>query len=348
MTHRRLESIVKSITRQSKQRWRDMKRVSSRKMLTEQLEDRRLLAGPDLFAIRPDEDALMRDGDVLNVAPREFNLLFKGGADIDPTSIAGNVRLVRAGADGILDDISTPTPESTDDVQVDLGFLGLADPNNPVQIVMRPASSASHNPVRPEASFPDDLYQIQIFGSTVSPLQSQNSSEPFQGGSDFAQEFRLDTGAQVVAVVPQPVSRNTFRVALAGVPTAGDTFTVSFGGETTSAIAAGGGADVRANIETAIVTSFAGVNATDLQVVSSNNANGPWDVTFKGQFAGEQVSPLTIASQTVANGTISASRLAGLTQARNQVLVYFDDQDFNSNDVLKPQFYRLVDTNATL
>ncbi|MBP87911.1 MAG: hypothetical protein CMJ64_14505 [Planctomycetaceae bacterium] len=98
---RRPTSIVKSLKKQHKKRQCQHQRRLSREMRTEQLEDRRLLAGPDLFAIRPDEAALLQQGDVLNVAPREFNLLFKGGADIDPATIAGNVRLNRSGGDGI-------------------------------------------------------------------------------------------------------------------------------------------------------------------------------------------------------------------------------------------------------
>ncbi|MCB9941374.1 MAG: hypothetical protein H6823_24340, partial [Planctomycetaceae bacterium] len=136
MTLRRPRSIVKMFSKQHKRRQRDHQRKFSRKLLTEQLEDRRLLAGPELLAIRPDEAALLQEGDTLHTAPREFNLLFKGGADINAGTIAGNVRLVRPGADGKFDDIRTATIESTDDVIVELGYLNLEDPNNPVQIVM--------------------------------------------------------------------------------------------------------------------------------------------------------------------------------------------------------------------
>jgi len=219
MTLRRTRSIVKSFTKQHKQRQRDQQRRFNRKLLTEQLEDRRLLAGPELIAIRPDEAALLQDGDTLHTAPREFNLLFEGGANINASTIAGNVRLVRPGPDGIFDDITTGSIESSDDIFVDLGYVNLEDPLNPVQIVMRPASSSPHNSVRTEASFPDDTYQIQILGnrslvgSVGTPLSSNAGTAPeFQQGTNFVREFRLDTGAQVVAVVPQPVSRNTFRL----------------------------------------------------------------------------------------------------------------------------------------
>lgn len=349
MTLRRPRSIVKSFTKQHKRRQRDQQRRFNRKLLSEQLEDRRLLAGPELIAIRPDEAALLQDGDTLHTAPREFNLLFEGGADIDSSTIAGNVRLVRPGPDGIFDDITTAPIESSDDIYVKLGYADLEDPNNPVQIVMRPASSSPHNPYHPEASFPDDLYQIQILGGTASPLSSRNNgpgdpAEPFHGGANVVRQFRLDTGAQVVAVVPQPVSRNTFQLQLSAGAT-GSGFILNFDNKNTLPITLGG--DVRQKIEDGLKV-LRGINASDVRVVATDNTNGPWDITFEGQFAGEQSPALTISSFSLNTGNLTVNRNAALTQARNQVVVYFDDQDLNVTDATDPKFYRLVNTQATL
>ncbi|TVP99516.1 MAG: tandem-95 repeat protein [Planctomycetaceae bacterium] len=201
--------------------------------------------GPQLLAIRPDKSGLLADGDVLNVAPRDFNLFFKGGANLDESTINSNtVRLIRSGGDGDFDNGS---------IVVELGYVGLVNPgsNDPVdlqQIVMRPASSASHNPTDPAFAFPDDFYQIQIIGAGNAPL-SNLTGDAFAGGEDFVINFRLDRGAQVVAVVPQPVTR-------------------------------------------------------------------------------------------AANGS--------LTQASDQIEVYFDDQVLNLNDANDPKFFRLVDTATTL
>ncbi len=355
MTLRRPSSIVKSL-KQHKQRQRDQQRRFNRKLFTEQLEDRRLLAGPELIAIRPDEAALLQDGDTLHTAPREFNLLFEGGANIKASTIAGNVRLVRPGADGIFDDINTAALESTDDILVDLGYADLEDPSNPVQIAMRPASSSPHNPVRPEASFPDDRYQIQILGDrsliggSGVPLSSTDLAAPeFQQGTNFVREFRLDTGAQVVAVVPQPVSRNTFRLTRNAGATSGD-FTLTFNGRTTLPINLGG--NVKTNITNALVA-LRGVNPTDVVVVdrsisNPNMSDGPWDITFEGQFAGEQSPALTLGGSALNMGNLTVNRNAALTQARNQVVVYFDDQDLNVADATDPKFYRLINTKATL
>ena len=215
MTFRRPRSIVQSLKKQYKKRQHELQRRRNRELRSEQLEDRRLLAGPELLAIRPDEAALLQSDDVLNVAPREFNLLFKGGSNLDTSTIAGNVRLVRAGQDGVIDDPRTPFFESNDDFVVDLGFLGIDDPStpNPLEIVLRPASMSPHNVTRPQASLPDDIYQVQIFPDLMS-LADPTATPPvlamsFNDGEIFTREFRLDLGARAVAIVPQPVSRNT-------------------------------------------------------------------------------------------------------------------------------------------
>ncbi|GAA4448795.1 tandem-95 repeat protein [Novipirellula rosea] len=182
-------------------------------MLTQQLEDRRLLAGPELIAIRPDAGALLQSGDTLNVAPREFNLLFKGGADLNESTINANtVRLVRSGGDGTFGD--------GNEQRIALGYVGLdepgsTDPEELQRIVFRTASSASHNPTDdlsdPAAvlnSFPDDTYRIEIIGAGAAVLEN-NAGEAFNSGVNYALPFRLDRGAQVVAVVPQPIERLT-------------------------------------------------------------------------------------------------------------------------------------------
>ncbi len=183
----RLGKLVKS--KRLKQRDRERRVLN-----LESLEDRRVMAGPELIAIRPDQGALLAAGDVLKIAPREFNLLFKGGASIDPTTISSGVRLVRANHDGF---------GNGNDVTVSLGFLGLSDATNPVQIVMRPASSAQDNTVSNSMMFPDDDYRIEIL-----PALQDTSGNAFNSGRAFSMTFTLDLGAQVIAVVPQPITRS--------------------------------------------------------------------------------------------------------------------------------------------
>ncbi|NND99347.1 MAG: matrixin family metalloprotease, partial [Pirellulaceae bacterium] len=163
-----------------------------------------LITGPQLIAVRPDAQGLLTDGDTLNVAPREFNLFFKGGANLDETTInSSTVKLIRSGGDGVFG--------NSDDVEVALGFVGLinpgsTDPADLAHIVIRPASSASFNANDDANQFPDDDYQIQIIGTGVTPLRNL-AGEAFNDENDFVTSFRLDRGAQIVSVVPQPVTR---------------------------------------------------------------------------------------------------------------------------------------------
>lgn len=318
-----------------------------RRGFLERLEERHMLTGPELFAIRPDELALLNNGDVLHVAPREFNLLFKGGADIQESTILNlatpaddkSIRLVRSGNDGLL---NTP-----DDVVVDLGNLGLNDPlatdaGNLQQIVLRPASSAAHNDTRPQASLPDDLYQIQIFGGGAAPLKNR-SGQAFSSGTNFTQTFRLDRGAQVIAVVPQPVARNTHRIALTGGALTGS-FTLTVLGQTSTPIVIPATAmDVQNALE-----ALPGNVIRPNDVIVAGNGLGPWDVTFQGQYAAEQSPALTANGAGLNTGGVTVNRLASLSQANNQVVVYFDDQDLNPADAGDPKFYRLLNTQASL
>ena len=53
---------------------------------------------------------------------------------------------------------------------------------------------------------PDDLYQITIVGTGDSPL-ANTAGDAFNNGQDLVTTFDLDLGAQVRAVVPQPIRR---------------------------------------------------------------------------------------------------------------------------------------------
>ncbi|MBC8873164.1 MAG: hypothetical protein H8E44_27335, partial [Planctomycetes bacterium] len=91
-----------SLTKRKKaQRESCFRRQLGRQLVHETLEQRVLLAiGPELFAVRPNDGELFEHDEVnlLNVAPREFNLLFKGGADLDPDTLDG-IRVTRSNGD---------------------------------------------------------------------------------------------------------------------------------------------------------------------------------------------------------------------------------------------------------
>ena len=343
MTLRRPRSIVKSLTKHHKKRQREHHRRFSRKLLTEQLEDRRLLAGPELLAIRPDEAALLQEGDTLSTVPREFNLLFKGGADLLESTVQDSVRIVRSGGDG--------TFGEANDVTVSLGFAGLNDPGdtdnrNLQSIVLRPASVAAHNPTDASAAFPDDVYRIEIDGLGTDRLTNRAATpEPFMVdgvAANFARSFRIARGSQVVAVVPQPVSRNAHSVTLNGTVTGGQ-FRLELNTKATQPIDTGS-ADVRLEIEQRL-GELPDVQPGDIEVTGPLTG-GPWLIELQGQFAGEEPTlALKDSALTGSNTGISVARTNELSQASNQIIVYFSDDELALDEVTDPKFYRLVDTN---
>ncbi len=76
---------------------------------------------------------------------------------------------------------------------VEPGFVGLGE--SPREVVFRFAEP-----------LPDDIYQIDILG--MGPFALRNvDGELFQDGVNLTQNFSINLGPQVVAVVPEPVRR---------------------------------------------------------------------------------------------------------------------------------------------
>lgn len=156
-----------------------------RELRLEKFEERQLLAiSPHLVAIIPNEGELLFDGDVRDVAPRELTFRFDEGQVIDPASV-GAIRLQRAGNDGQFG--------TGDDVLVVPGWVGVGQiPNDVV--------------VRFAETLPDDSYRITIVGAGENALMNVDG-DPFNDGEDLQVDFDLELGAQVRAVVPQPIHR---------------------------------------------------------------------------------------------------------------------------------------------
>ena len=81
------------------------------------------------------------------------------------------------------------------DVEILPGFIQV-DPESPNAVVIRFAET-----------LPDDLYSLDILG-LGSEVLTNTLGEPFDCATDFRLEFEVDRGAEVIAVVPQPVTRD--------------------------------------------------------------------------------------------------------------------------------------------
>ncbi len=73
---------------------------AKRELQLERLEDRRLLAGLELAGVATNQGALLRDGLVFNVAPKELVFRFNDGARLSDPTLASGIEIVRSGSDG--------------------------------------------------------------------------------------------------------------------------------------------------------------------------------------------------------------------------------------------------------
>lgn len=166
--------------------------ATPRSLHLERFEDRVLLAidplGPQLVAVIPNVGDTIRHGDVLRIAPRDLVFRFAEGQQFtaDEAALRAGIRIVGSGGDGRFD--------NGNEVTVTYGWIGPGDKAN--EIVARFAST-----------LPDDLYQIVIDGTGADALLNMAISPPVARGEDQTLKFNLDLGPQVVAVVPQPVTR---------------------------------------------------------------------------------------------------------------------------------------------
>lgn len=151
---------------------------------------------PQLISVNPNAGSIFSFVDPnlnrLSVAPRELIFRFDGAQQLDPDTL-GSIRITRSG-DG--------TFGNGNDIVIEPGYLGFGDTD---RIVI----------ARFKDTLPNDLYRIEIFGYDdpdrgVIGLRNIDGVllEPRVPGTDRDTiDFRLELGAQIVSVVPQPVQK---------------------------------------------------------------------------------------------------------------------------------------------
>lgn len=165
-------------------------RIKATGKRAEDLEIRSLLAAPTLVAVRPNVGEFLVENEIRDTSPNELTLQFNPGQVIDVASIDGNVMVDRAGHDGTFGD--------GNEVPVTVGFVGIGD--NPEEVVIRFAEN-----------LPDDHYRITVTGGLQNVNiggDPVNNGDAFNNGVTDTFDFSLDLGARIVAVDPQPVSRD--------------------------------------------------------------------------------------------------------------------------------------------
>ncbi|WP_198000954.1 Calx-beta domain-containing protein [Gimesia fumaroli] len=321
-------------------------RLISSYSTVEHLEDRTLLAGASLVNIEPNIDLSLTEGEIYNEAPTELTFKFTPDQEIDPATLGG-IQIVRAGENGIIDDINDT---NNDDIIIQPGYIGIGD--SPNEVILRFAEP-----------LPDDFYQISIYGNDVLPdpllpgipatgitaLLNQYG-EAFQDGIDQHINFELDLGAKVVAVVPQPVAREqVLTIEDASLLEDGDTFTIAVDGTSVTfemdensapgvsganiAVAYTAG-DTDSDIATAILAAF---NTSSLGTSATISQSGN-DLHIEG----DPLSSPTISYSLNDPGSISNQE--SLTIKDNQIVVYFNDDPLYLADAENVLYYQLIDT----
>lgn len=181
-----ISSWLKSFRNHLQSRPRRIVRRKTTKPAPRQVEDlevRSLLAAPTLVAVRPNVGEFLVENEIRETAPNELTLQFNPGQVLDAATIDGNVTVTRAGHDGSFGD--------GNEVPVTIGFVGIGD--QPEEVVVRFAENLQ-----------DDHYRI-----TVTPGLTNAGGEAFNDGNPDSFDFSLDLGARIIAVDPQPVTRDS-------------------------------------------------------------------------------------------------------------------------------------------
>lgn len=156
----------------------------------EPLEQRLLLSiSPTLVSIisdTPNEGDLVTNNVVLHQAPQQLTFRFDSGQTIDASTLATGLQITRSGNDGVFG--------NGNDVVVATGYVGLLENSN--EVVVRFLNS-----------LPDDTYRLTVVGTGAGALKN-TQGQAFNNGANSVTTFRLDLGAQVLSVVPQPITRN--------------------------------------------------------------------------------------------------------------------------------------------
>jgi hypothetical protein len=236
-----------------------------------------------------------------------------------------------------------------DDVRVIPGYVGLpgddpATANSDSEEEQR--INRNEIIVRFAEILPDDFYRIELFaqddvvpGATALLDRAGNPLQPTNPNADReVMDFRLQLGAQVVSVVPQPVTWNVQRVQTAAT---GASMTLTFIDQTITV------ADnlMPTQLQTAMETGLANVLPGDVVV---SGAAGDWTIAFHGRYNTENIPLLVGSSGVTVQWVTRPNTVRAMQQARNQVLVYFNEDPLDQASATDPKFYRLIDTAGTL
>ena len=314
---------------------------------------------PELVLVIPQEGGFVDRGSSLSIAPRELVLRFNEGQEFldETTTPARDPNGWLSGGRGGIQVTRSVNGEwrDGDDEIIEIGWIGIGD--RPNDVVLRFAET-----------LPDDEYRISIIGSDnyvgpdgqpVAPLRNLEYTT-FRYGQTVVDEhfeFELDLGAQVTAVVQQPVVVTEATISNGNTSVAdGRTFTLSDGKTTTvfefdrnSSVSAG---NVAVNISSA--TSQTQFAKAIYDAIFDASVDGGGLLRLKGLYYGGSIvkvqlyDPNELGRRVELYGrnlpfTVTEKR----EQLTDTIEVYFNDDDLDPASATSAKFYQLIVTNNT-
>lgn len=181
------------------------RRNGFRNMLCENLERREVMAGDildldfRLLSVAPNSGEILSTtrANELKESPRELVFRFVGGEDIQSSTLKNGIRITRAGGDGIFGAGGVAT-----DIIVGPDYLDFADSANKRVVVARFSQPLA-----------DDMYRVEVFGTDTPSAVRTVDGDPLKprktGTTKDTYDFNLELGTKIVAVVPQPIVRQS-------------------------------------------------------------------------------------------------------------------------------------------
>ena len=144
----------------------------NRHSLIESLENRQLLAGPDLIGIQPNEGELLQDGSQLTVSPRELVFQFDDSSNIDPDTLSA-IRITRAGEDRVFESASATSDLGTGgQVLFEFRATQQGSVGNGIQVQFT-VSDRPNNPT-PIVTVADRVVTIDVNGNALGPTRASD------------------------------------------------------------------------------------------------------------------------------------------------------------------------------
>jgi hypothetical protein len=308
-------SVVRSLASRSMTKSRRANAMRGRMTpgRVEHLEGRQLLAFDFVAALKsPVGNDFVQRGQTLTEAPQEITLRFSPGTVLNQSTVAGNIQVLRSG--GFNDAIGTAGSQA--DVLVPIGYVGVKDTPNQNEIVLRFAEPLL-----------DDAYRIVM--STGLSASSGAQPNTLLAAQNF--DFKLDLGAKIQAVVPQPITGSrTITIADPALLTDGDLLTVDLDGvQTVFEFDRDGQAApnrVRVDLNAPANSTAAGIAATIAPLIPTQG--GIFSVTLAGAditlastigsaprmtFVPNSAGVVVVTSTTPSNRTISFGNILDIT-----------------------------------